>query len=101
MVDLDSSETAAEGSIELKNEYLRLADVLKVFEHAVDGGSTRVESREVAEKFTVDESNLSDYVGKQVFEGEKLYEQTPVGVVMGLSWTSMGGSTFYNETTFV
>ncbi|KAH0872501.1 hypothetical protein HID58_069863 [Brassica napus] len=83
MVDLDSSETAAEGSIELKNEYLRLADVLKVFEHAVDGGSTRVESREVAEKFTVDESNLSDYVGKQVFEGEKLYEQTPVGVVMG------------------
>ncbi|WZZ64261.1 hypothetical protein YC2023_075631 [Brassica napus] len=89
------------GSIELKNEYLRLADVLKVFEHAVDGGSTRVESREVAEKFTVDESNLSDYVGKQVFEGEKLYEQTPVGVVMGLSWTSMGGSTFYNETTFV
>ncbi|KAF2609276.1 hypothetical protein F2Q68_00043535 [Brassica cretica] len=62
MVDLDSSETAAEGSIELKNEYLRLADALKVFEHAVDGGSTREESREVAEKFTVDESNLSDYV---------------------------------------
>ncbi|CDY25198.1 BnaC06g04230D [Brassica napus] len=69
MVDLDSSETAAEGSIELKNEYLRLADVLKVFEHAVDGGSTRVESREVAEKFTVDESNLSDYVGATPKDG--------------------------------
>ncbi|CAN7018985.1 unnamed protein product [Brassica rapa subsp. trilocularis] len=47
MVDLESSETAAEGSIELTNEYLRLADVLKVFEHAVGGGSTREESREV------------------------------------------------------
>ncbi|CAN7097602.1 unnamed protein product, partial [Brassica rapa subsp. narinosa] len=64
MVDLESSETAAEGSIELTNEYLRLADVLKVFEHAVGGGSTREESREVAEKFTIDESNLADYLGK-------------------------------------
>ncbi|KAF2594287.1 hypothetical protein F2Q70_00042732 [Brassica cretica] len=39
-----------------------LLDRMEVFEHAVDGGSTREESREVAEKFTVDESNLSDYV---------------------------------------
>ncbi|RID56853.1 hypothetical protein BRARA_F00274 [Brassica rapa] len=77
MVDLESSETAAEGSIELTNEYLRLADVLKVFEHAVD------------------------YLGKPVFKGEKLYEQTPVGVVMGLAWTSMGGSPLYIETTFI
>ncbi|XP_048615552.1 lon protease homolog 4, chloroplastic/mitochondrial-like [Brassica napus] len=50
MTDLKSSETAAEGSIELTNEYLRLADVLKVFEYAVGGGPTREKSREVAEK---------------------------------------------------
>ncbi|KAL0661216.1 hypothetical protein Bca4012_098053 [Brassica carinata] len=126
MTDLKSSETAAEGSIELTNEYLRLADVLKVFEYAVGGGPTREKSREIAlklgrqqastkaamtdlksyneylrlkeleytlgvseksravpEKFTIDASNLSDYVGKPVFCGEKIYEQTPVGVVMG------------------
>ncbi|XP_056846746.1 lon protease homolog 4, chloroplastic/mitochondrial-like [Raphanus sativus] len=59
------------------------------------------QSRELAENFMIDESNLADYVGKPVFRGEKIYEQTPVGVVMGLAWTSMGGSTLYIETTFV
>ncbi|KAL9280753.1 Lon protease 1 [Arabidopsis thaliana] len=53
------------------------------------------------EKVMIDESNLADYVGKPVFHAEKLYEQTPVGVVMGLAWTSMGGSTLYIETTVV
>ncbi|KAF8101012.1 hypothetical protein N665_0211s0004 [Sinapis alba] len=59
------------------------------------------QSRELTEKLMVDETNLADYVGKPVFRGEKIYEQTPVGVVMGLAWTSMGGSTLYIETTFV
>ncbi|XP_018478102.1 lon protease homolog 4, chloroplastic/mitochondrial-like [Raphanus sativus] len=101
MADLKSSEAAAKGSIELTNEYLRLADVLKVFEYAVGGGPMSEESREVAENFMIDESNLADYVGKPVFRGERIYGQTPVGVVMGLAWTSMGGSTLYIETTFV
>ena len=34
----------------MTNEYLRLADVLKVFEYAVGGGPTREKSKEVAEK---------------------------------------------------
>ncbi|KAF8101011.1 hypothetical protein N665_0211s0003 [Sinapis alba] len=91
MAELKSSGTAAEGSIELTNEYLRLAG----------GGPMSEKSRAVAEKVTIDDSNLSDYVGKPVFDGEKLYEQTPVGVVMGLAWTSIGGSALYIETTFV
>ncbi|KFK26447.1 hypothetical protein AALP_AA8G249700 [Arabis alpina] len=53
------------------------------------------------EKVMINESNLADYVGKPVFHAEKIYEQTPVGVVMGLAWTSMGGSTLYIETTVV
>ncbi|KAF9614338.1 hypothetical protein IFM89_018091 [Coptis chinensis] len=52
-------------------------------------------------KVTIDESNLSDYVGKPVFQAERIYEQTPIGVVMGLAWTAMGGSTLYIETTHV
>ncbi|XP_065225913.1 lon protease homolog, mitochondrial isoform X2 [Planococcus citri] len=42
--------------------------------------------------------NLQDFVGKPVFSQERMYEITPPGVVMGLAWTSMGGSTLYIET---
>nr|XP_010938290.1 lon protease homolog, mitochondrial [Elaeis guineensis] len=55
----------------------------------------------VIEKVVVDVSNLADFVGKPVFRAERLYDQTPVGVVMGLAWTAMGGSTLYVETTLV
>ncbi|KAL9262299.1 Lon protease homolog, mitochondrial-like protein [Drosera capensis] len=53
------------------------------------------------EKVLVDDSNLSDYVGKPVFHAERIYDQTPIGVVMGLAWTAMGGSTLYIETTLI
>uniref|UniRef100_A0A1D1XQZ0 Lon protease homolog, mitochondrial n=1 Tax=Anthurium amnicola TaxID=1678845 RepID=A0A1D1XQZ0_9ARAE len=53
------------------------------------------------QKVVVDESNLADFVGKPVFHAERIYDQTPVGVVMGLAWTAMGGSTLYIETTQV
>ncbi|RZC69768.1 hypothetical protein C5167_032925 [Papaver somniferum] len=64
------------------------------------------ESKEVQEtlasktiaKVIIDESNLSDFVGKPVFHAERIYDITPVGVVMGLAWTAMGGSTLYIET---
>ncbi|WOH00474.1 hypothetical protein DCAR_0519837 [Daucus carota subsp. sativus] len=60
-----------------------------------------VEETKPVEKVLVEESNLSDFVGKPVFHAERIYENTPVGVVMGLAWTSMGGSTLYVETTHV
>ncbi|KAM2468619.1 hypothetical protein FF1_010277 [Malus domestica] len=59
------------------------------------------EGTKTVEKILVDEPNLSDFVGKPVFHAERLYDQTPVGVVMGLAWTAMGGSTLYIETTQV
>jgi Lon-like ATP-dependent protease len=46
----------------------------------------------------IDESNLKDYVGPKVYQTERLYEQTPPGVVMGLAWTSMGGTSLYIES---
>jgi Lon-like ATP-dependent protease len=38
----------------------------------------------------INSDNLKDYVGPQVYQTERLYDQTPPGVVMGLAWTSMG-----------
>ncbi|KAK4282721.1 hypothetical protein QN277_014065 [Acacia crassicarpa] len=57
------------------------------------------ESTMAVQKVLVDKSHLADFVGKPVFHAERIYDQTPIGVVMGLAWTSMGGSTLYIETT--
>ncbi|CAO3591642.1 unnamed protein product [Absidia cylindrospora] len=42
--------------------------------------------------------NLRDYVGPAVFQSDRLYEKTPPGVIMGLAWTSMGGTSLYVES---
>lgn len=63
--------------------------------------SQESEATKTVDKVLVDESNVADFVGKPVFHAERLYDQTPVGVVMGLAWTAMGGSTLYIETTQV
>jgi len=56
-----------------------------------------------ADWVTVKMENLSDYVGKPIFTSDRLYEgtQLPPGVVMGLAWTAMGGSSLYIETSAV
>ena len=47
---------------------------------------------------TVTKETLKDYVGNPIFISDRMYETTPPGVVMGLAWTAMGGSTLYIET---
>ncbi|KAI8336704.1 ATP-dependent protease La [Chlamydoabsidia padenii] len=49
-------------------------------------------------KIEIDTDNLCDYVGPAVFQSDRLYETTPPGVIMGLAWTSMGGSSLYIES---
>ena len=34
--------------------------------------------------------NLNEYVGKPIFTHDRMYTDTPPGVVMGLAWTAMG-----------
>lgn len=46
----------------------------------------------------VQPENLNEFVGKPLFTHDRMYEETPPGVVMGLAWTAMGGSTLYIET---
>ncbi|KAI4458075.1 lon protease [Holotrichia oblita] len=63
--------------------------------------------RKVAYKVVKDEThfvhvtpeNLQQFVGKPIFTQDRMYPKTPIGVVMGLAWTAMGGSTLFIETT--
>ncbi|XP_058257300.1 lon protease homolog, mitochondrial [Hemibagrus wyckioides] len=55
-----------------------------------------VNGEETAVSVTAD--NLQDYVGKPLFTVDRMYDVTPPGVVMGLAWTAMGGSTLFIET---
>ncbi|KAK8732918.1 hypothetical protein OTU49_006652 [Cherax quadricarinatus] len=50
------------------------------------------------EKVNVTDENLESFVGKPKFSHDRMYQETPPGVVMGLAWTAMGGSTLYIET---
>ena len=43
--------------------------------------------------------NLNDYLGKRLYSTDRMYERTPVGVAMGLAWTSHGGSCIFIEST--
>uniref|UniRef100_A0A8C7BGX4 Lon protease homolog, mitochondrial n=1 Tax=Neovison vison TaxID=452646 RepID=A0A8C7BGX4_NEOVI len=52
-----------------------------------------------ADQVEVTPENLQDFVGKPVFTVERMYDVTPPGVVMGLAWTAMGGSTLFVETS--
>ncbi|XP_048038077.1 LOW QUALITY PROTEIN: lon protease homolog, mitochondrial [Megalobrama amblycephala] len=56
-----------------------------------------VSGDETAVNITPD--NLQDYVGKPIFTVDRMYDVTPPGVVMGLAWTAMGGSTLFIETS--
>ncbi|XP_054731900.1 lon protease homolog, mitochondrial isoform X2 [Anastrepha obliqua] len=48
--------------------------------------------------FTIAADNLTTFLGKHIFSSDRMYEATPPGVVMGLAWTAMGGSSLYIET---
>ena len=50
------------------------------------------------ETIRVETDNLTDFVGKPIFNTDRMYASTPPGVIMGLAWTSMGGSVLYIET---
>ena len=61
-----------------------------------------IESTAVSDPIVVDAGkDLIEYVGQPPFQTDRIYDQTPPGVVTGLAWTSMGGSTLYIECTAI
>jgi len=65
-----------------------------------EGADLTEKSKRKNDTWEVNDDNLSDYVGKPIFTSDRLYEKDPLphGIVMGLAWTSMGGSALYIET---
>jgi ATP-dependent Lon protease len=57
--------------------------------------------KEKFKKAVLTEKNLDKYLGKPIFTTDRFYERTPIGVCMGLAWTSLGGATLYIEATRV
>lgn len=55
------------------------------------------EKKRKRKKSVISENTLVDFIGKPVFTSDRFYDRTPVGVCMGLAWTSMGGATLYIE----
>jgi Lon-like ATP-dependent protease len=65
-----------------------------------EGAELTQKASRKSETWTVTEENLKDYVGMPIFTSDRLYDKDPLphGVVMGLAYTSMGGSALYIET---
>ncbi|CAK0771468.1 hypothetical protein CVIRNUC_003863 [Coccomyxa viridis] len=55
------------------------------------------EQKPEVEPISIDKDDLKGYVGQPPFTSDRIYDATPPGVVMGLAWTAMGGSTLYVE----
>mmetsp|Transcript_11028 Transcript_11028/g.21550 ORF Transcript_11028/g.21550 Transcript_11028/m.21550 type:complete len:1097 (+) Transcript_11028:608-3898(+) len=54
------------------------------------------------ESWVIHDKDLEKYVGKRKFQSDKLYGSIPPpGVVMGLAWSSVGGSALYIESTAI
>ena len=65
-----------------------------------EGAKLTEKSSRQSDTWQVSSENLHEYVGKPIFTSDRLYEKDPLphGIVMGLAWTSMGGSALYVET---
>jgi ATP-dependent Lon protease len=60
-------------------------------------GKEKSKKKIKVEKQVISEKNLQKFLGKPIFTTDRYYERTPIGVCMGLAWTSLGGATLYVE----
>ncbi|CCH45738.1 hypothetical protein BN7_5324 [Wickerhamomyces ciferrii] len=60
-----------------------------------------VETVELPKDFALEitPTTLKDYIGPPIYTSDRLYETTPPGVIMGLAWTSIGGTSLYVESS--
>ena len=88
-----SKKTTAEAEEEV-------AAAKKALEEAEEGVLAAMRATAAEEPIVIDSGkDLVDYVGQPPFQTDRIYDVTPPGVVTGLAWTAMGGSTLYIECT--
>ncbi|MES1909556.1 MAG: hypothetical protein MHM6MM_002273 [Cercozoa sp. M6MM] len=66
-----------------------------------DGDGTRIDESKLEElkpTLHIDATVLEKLLGKPKFSKERMFESTPVGVVMGLAYNEVGGSALYLES---
>ncbi|MDT8390295.1 MAG: endopeptidase La [Lentisphaeria bacterium] len=56
-----------------------------------------IAAEEITEQVTINPGNVADFLGQPVFTDDPLMRQRKSGVVMGLAWTPLGGTTLYIE----
>ena len=82
------------------NGHAREAGV-RAFEKAMSGCLRKIATAKVEEgsdePVLVTADNLTDYLGQPRFTDDPLMKRGRPGVVMGLAWTSLGGTTLYVE----
>ena len=84
--------------------YAREAGV-RAFEKALGGCLRRIAAGRaegtISERVSITPANLEEYLGKPRFTDDPLMRHGRPGVVMGLAWTALGGSTLYIEAQAV
>ena len=84
--------------------YAREAGV-RAFEKAIGGCMRKVAAGRaegtISEKVTIGAKNVEQYLGKPRFTDDPLMKAGRAGVVMGLAWTPLGGTTLYIEAVAV
>ena len=88
----------------IAEEYAREAGV-RNFEKNLDKINRKIvtklmadEKTDKAQTFTVDASDLNEYLGKPVFDESEIKRASKPGTAIGLAWTSMGGDTLLLES---
>ena len=93
---------------ELINSYARDAgvrtlenNIKKVFRKIalrfVRDDQKKKKPKKIHTKCIITPQSLQEFLGKPLFTSDKYYERPPVGVSVGLAWTSLGGATLYVE----
>ena len=84
--------------------YAREAGV-RAFEKAISGCMRKVAAGRaegsITEKVVITPANLEEFLGKPRFTDDPLMKRGRPGVVMGLAWTPLGGTTLYVEAMAV
>lgn len=87
--------------VSIAEEYAREAGV-RSFEKALDKINRKVvtkmlEEGDTGKIYTIDSSDLHEYLGKPVFDESTIKRAKKPGTAIGLAWTSMGGDTLLLE----